>query len=151
MTLVLLLVYCNSFNVLLVECSSFRKAFAKLRRIFQTAKTFSTFFRCRPEASFRRALRGLFLKSECKGRHFRRNHQTNQRKISVKISFTAELYHLAPYQFLKQPFKSGKTDEPLHAKALICQTSQLAELSCLAQRRRSMRSEEHTSELQSRI
>ena len=80
----------------------FGKRLQSYGEFFKLPKLFRLFFRCRPEASFRRALRGLFLKSECKGRHFRRTHQTNQRKISVKISFTAKPQRLESRHFSKR-------------------------------------------------
>ncbi|WP_290094342.1 hypothetical protein, partial [Paramuribaculum intestinale] len=61
-----------------------RKCFAKLELIFQTCKFLTFFFftsaalqhrLCQPPRPSRPLSLGLFLKSECKGRHFFNNHQ----------------------------------------------------------------------------
>ena len=83
---------CTTSSIAIISmCSGFecrpelgRKCFAKLKSIFQTCKFLTFFFftsaalrhrLCQPPRPSRPLSLGLFLKSECKGRHFFNNHQ----------------------------------------------------------------------------
>ena len=80
-----LLLHCNYFNVLgFLEVLS--ENFAKVQPIFDSCKFFGNFLfiltnPAEPSDNFKRfnlsapPLRGVLLKSECKGRHFTRNLQ----------------------------------------------------------------------------
>ena len=69
MTLVLLLVYCNYFNVL---CGVSAERFCKVTDIVSFPQIFQELFSLPGRAA---AAAGLFPKSECKGSGFFRTHQ----------------------------------------------------------------------------